>query len=62
MIEGANGTALTGDYLRVAVRSRVRPDPGVLHRGRLSPDGSRVLIGAAAPETDSRNTLFEGRQ
>ena len=62
VIEGTNGTALTGDYLRVAVRSRVRPDPGVLHRGRLSPDGSRVLIGAAAPETDSRNTLFEGRQ
>ena len=48
VMEGTGGTALTGDYLRVEVVSRGRPDPRFLHRGRLSPDGSRVPIDEAA--------------
>ena len=49
VMEGTGGTALTGDYLRVAVQSRSRPDPLVLHPGRLSPGGSRVRIDAPPP-------------
>ena len=44
VMEGTGGTALTGDYLRVSFDSRGQPDPLLLHRGRLSPDGSRVRI------------------
>ena len=51
VMEGTRGTALTGDYLRVAVKSPSRPDPSVLHRGRLSPDGSHVRIDAATSDT-----------
>ena len=51
VMEGTGGTALTGDYLRVSVVSRARPDPLLLHRGRLSPDGSRVRIDEAASKT-----------
>ena len=51
VMEGTGGTALTGDYLRVSVDdSGVRPDPRRLHRGRLSPDGSRVRIDEAVPK------------
>ena len=42
VMEGRGGTALTGDYLRVAVEGR--PDPGQLHAGRLSADGARVTV------------------
>ena len=45
VMEGEGGTALTGDYLRVGVDATGPPDPGVLHRGRLSAAGSRVTIG-----------------
>ena len=51
VMEGRGGTALTGDYLRVAVKSPLRPDPAVLHRGRLSPDGTAVRIDAATSDT-----------
>ncbi|MYA63649.1 MAG: MiaB/RimO family radical SAM methylthiotransferase [Gemmatimonadetes bacterium] len=51
VMEGTGGTALTGDYLRVAVESPLRPDPMVLHRGRLSPDGTAVRIDAATSDT-----------
>lgn len=44
VMEGDGGTALTGDYLRVGVRSQRRADPRRLHTGRLSPDGSQVAI------------------
>ena len=47
VMEGTGGTALTGDYLRVSVDSLWRPDPLLLHRGRLSPCGSRVRIDGA---------------
>lgn len=46
VMEGSRGTALTGDYLRVAVESPEPPDPSVLHRGRLTPGGSRVVVAA----------------
>ena len=42
VMEGRGGTALTGDYLRVAVDGR--PHPGRLHAGRLSVDGVRVTV------------------
>ena len=48
VMEGDGGTALTGDYLRVSVISRGRPDPRLLHRGLLSRDGSRVRIDGTA--------------
>ena len=51
VMEGAGGTALTGDYLRVAVKSARTPDPLVLHRGRLSGDGTGVRIDAATSHT-----------
>ena len=51
VMEGTGGTALTGDYLRVAVQSPVQPDPALLHRGRLSRDGTRVRIDGATSET-----------
>ena len=54
VMEGMGGTALTGDYLRVAVESARRPDPLVLHRGRLSPDGTGVRIDAATSDTLNR--------
>ncbi len=47
VMEGTGGTALTGDYLRVTVAGSVRPDPAVLHKGRLSADGSRVRVDEA---------------
>ena len=49
VMEGANGTALTGDYLRVSVRAKHTPDPSVLHHGSLSRDGSSVTVDAGAP-------------
>ena len=49
VMEGTGGTALTGDYLRVAVAADRPPNPAVLHRGRLSRDGSRVSISGEAP-------------
>ncbi len=48
VLEGRSGAALTGDYLRVAVVPPAQPDPSVLHRGRLTPDGAGVVLGAAA--------------
>ena len=45
VMEGKGGTALTGDYLRVEVAASRAPDPGTLHTGTLSRDGSRVRIG-----------------
>ncbi len=45
VMEGDGGTALTGDYLRVAVDAARPVDPSLLHRGSLSHDGSRVTIG-----------------
>ncbi len=51
VMEGTGGTALTGDYLRVAVKSARTPDPLVLHRGRLSGDGTGVRIDAATSHT-----------
>lgn len=48
VVEGEGGAALTGDYLRVSVAPPARPDPRVLHRGRLTPDGAAVVLGAAA--------------
>ena len=52
VMEGDGGTALTGDYLRVAVMSRRPADPRRLHAGTLSPDGARVALTApAAPAT-----------
>ncbi len=48
VVEGLGGAALTGDYLRVAVASPEPPDPSVLHRGRLTPDGSSVVVDATA--------------
>ena len=42
VMEGRGGTALTGDYLRVAVDAR--PDPTRLHAGRLSVDGASVTV------------------
>ena len=49
VMEGRRGTALTGDYLRVAVDAARPPDPSVLHRGRLSGEGSRVVLDTARP-------------
>ena len=49
VMEGTNGTALTGDYLRVSVRAEHTPDPSVLHHGSLSRDGSSVTVDAGAP-------------
>ena len=48
VMEGDGGTALTGDYMRVAVLSRRPADPRRLHAGTLSPDGSRVALTAPA--------------
>ncbi len=61
VMEGTGGTALTGDYLRVAVTSAGRPDPSVLHRGRLSADGTGVRIAAAAPNGNARREGGERR-
>lgn len=47
VMEGRGGTALTGDYLRVAVDGTGRPDPARLHAGRLSADGARVTVDGA---------------
>ena len=44
VMEGDGGTALTGDYLRVTVDAARPVDPSLLHRGKLSPDGTRVII------------------
>lgn len=56
VMEGDGGTALTGDYLRVGVGSRLPADPGRLHTGRLSPDGSHVAIDlTAAPARFARS-------
>ena len=49
VMEGAGGTALTGDYLRVSVVAGRPPDPSVLHRGRMSADGSHVSIDGPGP-------------
>ncbi len=49
VMEGRSGTALTGDYLRVAVDAACPPDPSVLHRGRLSREGSRVTLDTREP-------------
>ncbi|MCY4400321.1 MAG: MiaB/RimO family radical SAM methylthiotransferase [Gemmatimonadetes bacterium] len=49
VMEGANGTALTGDYLRVSVLASHTPDPGVLHHGSLSRDGSSITVDEGAP-------------
>lgn len=48
VLEGRGGAALTGDYLRVSVSAPAPPDPLVLHRGRLTPDGTGVVLEAAA--------------
>ena len=45
VMEGTAGTALTGDYLRVAVDAATPPDPALLHTGTLSEGGSRLTIG-----------------
>ena len=49
VMEGRGGTALTGDYLRVAVDAALTPDPSILHRGRLSGEGSRVILDTPGP-------------
>ncbi len=49
VMEGAKGTALTGDYLRVSVLAAHTPDPAVLHNGSLSRDGSSVTVDEGAP-------------
>ena len=49
VMEGAKGTALTGDYLRVSVLAARTPDPTVLHNGSLSRDGSSVTVDEGAP-------------
>ena len=49
VMEGDGGTALTGDYMRVAVRSRRPADHRRLHPGTLSPDGTRVTLAPPAP-------------
>ena len=49
VMEGRGGTALTGDYLRVEVDAARPPDPSVLHRGRLSGEGSRVVLDTPGP-------------
>ena len=49
VMEGAKGTALTGDYLRVSVLAARTPDPAVLHNGSLSRDGSSVTVDEGAP-------------
>lgn len=48
VLEGRSGAALTGDYLRVSVAAPAAPDPLVLHKGRLTPDGGAVVLEAAA--------------
>ncbi len=68
VMEGDRGTALTGDYLRVRVGSRLQKgaqpswdaqpaqplrDAGRIHSGRLSPDGRRVDFAAAAPAAEA---------
>ena len=50
VMEGKGGTALTGDYLRVEVSAPRPPDPGLLHAGRLSRDGSGVRIDSTQRE------------
>ena len=54
VMEGKGGTALTGDYLRVAVAAARAPDPGTLHTGRLSRDGSSVRIGSRVGHRQAR--------
>ncbi|MGI9626444.1 MAG: MiaB/RimO family radical SAM methylthiotransferase [Longimicrobiales bacterium] len=49
VLEGGGGKALTGDYLRVAVGDSDL-DPGRLHEGWLSRDGSRFRIDGAPVE------------
>ena len=49
VLEGSGGTALTGDYLRVAVEAARAPDPSILHRGRLSAGGTRVILDTPEP-------------
>ena len=55
VMEGGGGTALTGDYMRVAAGSRRPADPRRLHTGTLSPDGTRVAL--APPTTPATPTL-----
>ena len=49
VMEGWGGTALTGDYLRVAVAGPRAPDPSILHWGRLSAGGTRVVLDTPEP-------------
>ena len=51
VVEGRGGTALTGDYLRVAVRGS-SPAPGGLVEGTLHADGDHLYI-ALPPQTPS---------
>jgi len=60
VMEGTGGTALTGDYLRVTVAGSHRPDPAVLHRGRLSADGSRVAVDRSNVAVDGPRVAVDG--
>ncbi len=46
VLEGTNGTAVTGDYLRVKVLHPSSAEPLALHRGRLTSDGAAVRLSA----------------
>lgn len=53
VVEG-NGSALTEDYLRVALRGERPRDSRQLHRGVLSGDGPDLYIALDGPESESR--------
>ena len=55
VLEGTGGTAVTGDYLRVAVLPPVPAESSALHRGRLTSNGTAVRTNVLIDESPAPN-------